>query len=883
MSSSSLTFAHELGHNLGAKHSFGDTTRNGDTDLNSARYGLRFESAGGTKYRTIMAYSETYGGSRIPHYANPNVDFDGTPTGLNDGVDLAGNTLVDPVYEGFGFDGSNPNLGARNAEMFLIQSGSNGVVFASNRSIRTVLGITSPTVGVQWAAGSSQIIGFTGGDMEYTADIDLYKGGVYQETLANDINATNRYFNWNIPLAQDGGNNYQIRVTLTHTITLVTSSTMSGFFVIQGVNDIILESPIGGETWTRNNNKNITWSSSYGGNVKIELKKGAATPVTIINSTPDDGSYEWTIPFDQTLDGDYRIIITSDVSPFDTSQSAGNFTIGAPSNDILVTNLDTDPGFTTSGDFEYGVPGAGNGASASYTGTKMYDTELNATSYDTSSLTTYALDCSNHTNIILDFWAYILIYDNYTAVFEISTDNATWIDLETLGVGSQIDQPWTNYTYDITEYAAGEPTVYIRWSMLGSGTQYLGGGLSIDDISITGDFIPADGFSITSPNGGESFNTETLKPITWLSELGGNARIELLKNGSVHTTIANSTPNDGVFYWLLPDTLATASDYKIRITSVENGTKVDESDSNFAISALTSTIFSSNLDTDPGFSVSGEFEFGAPAGNNIASPPHTGSNMYDTDLDDTATNGSLTTMALDCSAHTNVSLNFWAHRFINEGYTVRFEVSNDNTNWIELHSIPGFATSTSSDYQWKEFTYDISSVADLQSTVYIRWSLSGSGTYWFGQGLAIDDISITGTVTPASPTYDTWAQGPASDADSNVDGISNAIAWVLGAASPAANATSLQPTIDNLTAPGYMIFTYRRADQANNDPNTTILVEYGSDLAGWTTATDSGDTVIITEDDDFFGSGIDRVQVKIKKTLAIDDRMFSRLKVLVIE
>ena len=882
MSSFSLTFSHELGHNFGAKHSLGDS--GSDNNLTTPRYGFRFEGSSGSRYRTIMAYSNVdWSTTRIPHFANPSVSFDGTPTGVNDGVDLTGNSLVDPVYATLGYDGSNPDLGARNAQMFLVQAGSNGVVYASNRSIRTGLGVTSPAQSVQWAAGTSQTVSFTGGDMHYTATIDLYKGGVYQETLTDGINATKRNFTWNIPLAQDGGNDYQIRVTLTHLHTLATSFVESDFFIIQGVNDIILEAPVGGETWTRNTRQTITWSSSYGGNVKIQLKKGSAAPVTIIESTPDDGFYEWTIPSDQILDSDYRMIVTSDVSPFDASQSAADFTIAAPSNNLLVTNLDADPGFTTSGEFEYGAPGSGNGASAPYTGTNMYDTDLDATSFGTSTLTTYAIDCSNHTSIHMDFWAYIMVWTDYLVRFEISTDNSNWIELETVGDGVILNQSWTNYSYDITAIAAGEPTVYIRWTMTGSGSQYSGGGLSIDDILITGDFIPADGFSVLRPNAGESIDTNTLNQISWLSSLGGHVRIELLKNGSVVTTIADNSPNDGTFNWLVPDTLTPDSDYKIRITSVENTSKQGESTSNFTVAVPTNTVFSSNLDTDPGFTTTGEFEYGAPSGNNQPAAAHTGTNLYDTDLDATAFSiSSLTTMAIDCSRRENVTLQFWSHIYVTSNYEIVFEVSNDQSTWHNLFTASGSITNNS----WVERNYDISQWADGESTVYIRWAMNNpTSTYsqWGGGGLAIDDVTISGDFVADPPTYDTWAEGPASDADTSGDGIKNGIAWVLGAPGPSETATSIQPTIDNLSDANYMIFTYRRADVARDDPNTTIAVEYGSDLVGWATATRDNDNVIITEDNDFFGNGIDRVQVKLKNTLAIEDRLFSRLKVQVTE
>ena len=73
-----FVLAHELGHNLGACHADGD---GGGCDNGGAfpfSNGWRFNGNSGNQYRTIMAYSP---GTRIPHYSNPYVLYQGQPTG----------------------------------------------------------------------------------------------------------------------------------------------------------------------------------------------------------------------------------------------------------------------------------------------------------------------------------------------------------------------------------------------------------------------------------------------------------------------------------------------------------------------------------------------------------------------------------------------------------------------------------------------------------------------------------------------------------------------------------------------------------------------------------------------------------------------------------
>ena len=167
-----------------------------------------------------MAYDNRpdYEASRILHYANPSVIFDGTPTGAADGSDFNDNAhplfgLVDPVYEPLGYNGSNSQLGARNAQTFLETSGSNGIVPASNRDTRSAPEVTSPTNSDSWLAGTTQTITFLGGDMEYTATFELWKNGSYLMDVPGTFDAIDHQAQWTIPMLLAGGTDYQIRMT----------------------------------------------------------------------------------------------------------------------------------------------------------------------------------------------------------------------------------------------------------------------------------------------------------------------------------------------------------------------------------------------------------------------------------------------------------------------------------------------------------------------------------------------------------------------------------------------------------------------------------------------------------------------------------------------
>jgi hypothetical protein len=146
--------------------------------------------------------------------------------------------------------------------------------------------------------------------------------------------------------------------------------------------------------------------------------------------------------------------------------------------------------------------------------------------------------------------------------------------------------------------------------------------------------------------------------------------------------------------------------------------------------------------------------------------------------------------------------------------------------------------------------------------------------------IAFDDVTIT-VISAGTPAggYATWSGGDPADSDSNLDGVPNAIAWALGAPGPGANATNLLPTADT-SDPDHFVFTFQRSDEAHADANTTITVEYGSDLSGWTTASDGVDGVNI-DDSAIPEPGLRTVVVTIPKTLASGDKLFARLNMVV--
>jgi Listeria-Bacteroides repeat domain (List_Bact_rpt) len=179
------------------------------------------------------------------------------------------------------------------------------------------------------------------------------------------------------------------------------------------------------------------------------------------------------------------------------------------------------------------------------------------------------------------------------------------------------------------------------------------------------------------------------------------------------------------------------------------------------------------------------------------------------------------------------------------------------------------------------FTYTTGEISD---TSYIGYDL---GVRFIGSTSSgvIDNVIIKTSSLASPPTTDVfvaWLGGAGSgfNGDSNGDGVSNGLAWALGAAGPSTASLGLRPTVVDDKISGYMIFNYRRSDSANDDLNTIFKVEFGTNLSDWTEAINDGDSVIITSYDNDYASGVDRVEVKLKKAIYEDKgKLFSRLKV----
>ena len=165
------------------------------------------------------------------------------------------------------------------------------------------------------------------------------------------------------------------------------------------------------------------------------------------------------------------------------------------------------------------------------------------------------------------------------------------------------------------------------------------------------------------------------------------------------------------------------------------------------------------LDTSPGWTISGgQWAWGHPTGQGGAyggkdpNNGYTGANVYGYNLNGDYANNipeyHLTTTAINCTNLTQVSLRFYRWLGVEtSAYDHAYvRASNNGSSWTTVWQNEGEIADSSWQYQ----NIDISSVANNQANVYIRWTMGTTDGSWTYCGWNIDDVAIYG-LAPSPP------------------------------------------------------------------------------------------------------------------------------------
>ncbi len=268
-----------------------------------------------------------------------------------------------------------------------------------------------------------------------------------------------------------------------------------------------------------------------------------------------------------------------------------------------------------------------------------------------------------------------------------------------------------------------------------------GGGLNAEG-DVGGPFTPSS-IVYTIENVGDSgFNYSISDDAGWVDISNGGGY--LAPSGSANVTVSiNSSANGfGIGSY----------DANVTFTNTTTGDGDTMRPVNLQV-GVPSLQIAENFDSDPNWNTQGQWAFGDPAGqggndhgNADPNSGFDGPNVYGYNLNGDYTNNMsethLTSDAFDCSSLSAVSLKF--RRWLNveqpayDHATVY--VSNNNSTWTQVWTNGEEIT----DNSWQTVEYDISAIADGQSTVYLRWTMGTTDGSWLYSGWNIDNVEIWG-------------------------------------------------------------------------------------------------------------------------------------------
>jgi YVTN family beta-propeller protein len=366
--------------------------------------------------------------------------------------------------------------------------------------------VTAPNGGEQLVVGSRFTISWYAANTREDVQIEYSINGGETWTDITGAAENNGKYDWTVPGTPS--DNCLVRISITGGQP---SDVSDGVFSIvsPSPSDITVTSPNGGETWTVGASQEIKWTSTGGiDSVFIDYSKDNGTTwKTIVQTTPNSGSFNWTIP--DTVSDECLVRVTandSDLDPKPSDVSDRVFSIVPPASPVIRV---ISP----------------NGGEQLVVGSRF-----NITWYGTNTREDVKIEYSINGG------------DTWPVIIE-ATENDGEYDWIIPGT------PSDNCLVRISE-TDGQP---------------------VDVSDAVFSIVPplSDDIIVTAPNGGESWAVGSLQEITWTStgEIN-NVFIEYsTDNGFTWKVIVRTTPNTGSFDWTIPGTDTVSDECLVRVTA----------------------------------------------------------------------------------------------------------------------------------------------------------------------------------------------------------------------------------------------------------------------------------------------------------------------------
>ncbi|MFT5473136.1 MAG: M6 family metalloprotease-like protein, partial [Kiritimatiellia bacterium] len=345
---------------------------------------------------------------------------------------------------------------------------------------------------------------------------------------------------------------------------------------------------------------------------------------------------------------------------------------------------------------------------------------------------------------------------------------------------------------------------------------------------------------LTYPNGGETFQQGDDVDMTWTTTLSGTVKIDVLKGGVFEAEIVAATPNDGTNRWNIPVTLAADSDYAIRITSVENGSYVDEGNATFTINAASGSCVSFESDFDGWLQDAGDdFDWSRNSGTTTSSgtgPSDASDGTYYLYTESSSPNYPTKTATLykdfNFSTLDSPQFSFDNHMYGGSMGTLYLEAStNSGSTW---DSPAAWSLSGDQGDVWNTHVADLSAYAGNAS---VRLRFRGVTAASFTSDFAIDNVCVTDAVSNGvrfanSVTTVEEPDGAAIISVQRFGSASGAASVDVATSNGSADASDYTATATNLSwangESGVKTFSIPITDDILGEPVETVILTLSS-------------------------------------------------------
>ena len=469
--------------------------------------------------------------------------------------------------------------------------------------------VVAPDGGAQWQKGTTRIISWYETGFTQNVWIELWpSGGTAKDPVYGDIvvSTGGTTYPWTIPTGITNGL-YEIRVYPYGFPGWTIYGASAPFQIVStALPFVTVLTPNGAETWARGTTHTITWDDNLTSNVKIELCDPAGASLATIKSSATGNSFNWYIPSNYSV-GSYRIKISNVNNPacFDlgnvfqiSASTGGTVTVTAPTAgeqwnrgaSHLITWTKTFPE-----NVKIELCNAGGGVLASIKNV-CAGSSYNWYIPSYYSPGDYTIKVSSVLDGTISDWSdgfRITASQGGTVTVTDPIDGAdwnrgamhliTWTKTFPENVKIELCTPGGDVLALIKNVCAGSsynwyiPSYYTPGDYTIKVSSVLDG--TLRDWSGLFQITASQGgtVTVTAPTAGEQWNRGASHLITWTKTFPENVKIELCNAGGGVLALIKNVCAGSSYNWYIPS-YYTPGNYKIKVSSVLDGTLTDDSE-----------------------------------------------------------------------------------------------------------------------------------------------------------------------------------------------------------------------------------------------------------------------------------------------------------------